>query len=71
MKVTALIDDDLIAEVKRIAKAKNITQGLVTALKYYVDRHKIDEVIAQVEQEPFQFRDGFTAYGKRDANRDR
>ena len=71
MKVTALVDDDLIAEVKRIAKAKNITEGLVTALKYYVDRHRIDEVIAEVEREPFQFREGFTPYGNRDQNRDR
>ena len=70
MKVTALINDDLIEEVKKISGGKNITESIVTALKYYVYQNKIEYVIDELEKEPMQFKEGFAPYGFRKLNRD-
>lgn len=71
MKVTALIDDKLIEDVRKTSGGKNITESIVIALKYYLDAKKIDEVIYKIEEEPFVFQEEFTAYGIRKSNRDR
>ncbi len=71
MKVTALIPDDLIEDVKRLSGGKNITESLIIAIKHYVNSKRLDEVIQQVKEEPLQFREGFTAYGIRKLNRNR
>ena len=47
MKVTALIDDELIQEVMKLSGAKNITEALKIALKDYRSR-KIRMVISFV-----------------------
>jgi hypothetical protein len=69
MKVTALINDDLVNSVVKLSNGKNITDGLVIALEDYVYRKKIDLLINQLQNEPLQFQDGFTAQGIRDLNR--
>ncbi len=71
MKVTALIPDELIEDVKRLSGGKNITESLIIAIKHYVNSKRLDEVIQQVKEEPLQFREGFTAYGIRKLNRNR
>jgi len=55
MKVTAIINDDLVKTVMNISHSKNITEGLVIALEDYVYRKKIEELITEVENEPLQF----------------
>lgn len=71
MKVTALIPEDLIEEVKKATGGKNITESLIIALKSYLASRKIDYLIDQVQQEPLQFHEDFTAYGIRKINRNR
>ena len=56
MKVTAIINDDLVQSVVKLTHGKNITEGLVIALEDYVYRKKIEELIAGIENEPLQFR---------------
>ena len=58
IKVTALIPDDLINNVVKLSKGKNITDSLSIALEYYVHRKKIE-----------QFQEGFSAEGIRELNR--
>lgn len=70
MKVTALIDDQLVNEVKKVSGGKNITQSIVIALQYYLDNQKIYNVIEEIDKEPLQFNDDFTAYNIRRINRD-
>ncbi|MEQ9424829.1 MAG: type II toxin-antitoxin system VapB family antitoxin [Cyclobacteriaceae bacterium] len=70
MKVTALIDDELIEKVKKISGGKNITESITIALKYYLQHKNLDELMDNVEKEPLQFREDFTAYGIRKINRD-
>ena len=70
MKVTALIDDQLIKEVKQVSGGKNITESLVIALKYYLSNQKIYNAIEEIDKEPLQFNEDFTAYNIRKINRD-
>ena len=69
MKVTALINDDLVNNVVKLSKGKNITESLVIALEYYVYRKKIEQLIEDVDKEPLQFEEGFSAKEVRELNR--
>lgn len=56
MKVTAIINDELVQTVVKLSHGKNITDGLVIALEDYVYRKKIEGLINDIENEPLQFR---------------
>ncbi len=71
MKVTALIPDALIEQVKRATGGKNITESLIIALNAYLDAKKVDYLIDSLEKEPLQFNEDFEAYGIRKINRNR
>ncbi|ELR71566.1 hypothetical protein C900_02481 [Fulvivirga imtechensis AK7] len=71
MKITALIPEDLIEEVKKATGGKNITESLIIALKAYLAHRKIDYLIDQVQKESLQFNEDYTAYGIRKINRNR
>jgi len=68
MKVTALIPDELIQEVKKISGGKNITESLIIALKSYVQNQKMEKLYDAIEQEPLTFREDFIPYKR---NRER
>jgi len=69
MKVTALIPDDLITEVKHYAGGKNLTDSLIVALEEWVSLRKIKELNKQVKKKPLQFIDDFSADSVRLINR--
>ena len=69
MKVTALINDDLIKNVVKLSKGKNITDSLAIALEDFVYRKKIEQLIEEVDKEPLQFQEGYSAEGIRELNR--
>ena len=69
IKVTALIPDDLVNNVVKLSKGKNITDSLAIALEYYVYRKKIEQLIEDVDKEPLQFQEEFSAEGIREFNR--
>ena len=70
MKVTALIDDQLIEQVKQKTGGKNITESIVIALKHYLNQQKVYDVLDELDKEPLQFNEDFTAYNIRKINRD-
>ena len=41
MKVTALIPDDLVNEVKEVASGKNLTESLIIALRDWLNIQKL------------------------------
>lgn len=55
MKVTALISDNLISEVKRYAKGKNLTESLTIAIKEWTDLKRIKELNDFVKEKPLEF----------------
>lgn len=69
MKVTALIPESLIADVKSLTNGKNITDSLIKALTEWVNIKRINELNLRVSEEPLTFRKGFTAESVRETNR--
>jgi hypothetical protein len=67
MKVTAIIQDELIEEIMAKTKAKNITESLKTALTEWLRMQKIKELNMQVAESPLDFKYG--AEEIRDINR--
>jgi hypothetical protein len=55
MKVTAMIEDNLIEDAIKYSKAKNITQAVKAALQEYIAIEKTKELNALVEKENLEF----------------
>jgi len=70
MKVTALLPDDIVQEVKKLSGGKNITESILIALREYIAQHRIKKSIQRVKDKPLQFRDGYTAEKVRNLNRE-
>ena len=60
MKVTALIPDNLIQEVKEYTKGKNITESLIKALSEWIKMQKIKELNTTISNKPLKFRKDFS-----------
>lgn len=69
MKVTALIPNTLIDEVKTLSNGKNITDSLIKALTEWVNIKKINELNQQVADKPLEFKPNFDAEKIRNINR--
>lgn len=69
MKITALLPDDLVDEVRKLTKAKNTTESLISALSEWVAIQRIKELNKEVEQHPLVFEEGFSATSIRGINR--
>ena len=69
MKVTALLPDELMNEVKELTHAKNTTESLITALTDWVSSQRIKQLNAKVKKSPLKFKDGFTSESVRKINR--
>lgn len=69
MKVTALIPDELVSDVKRLTQGKNITDSLIKALSDWVSIQKVKSLNSKVSKTPLEFKDGFNAKSVREINR--
>ncbi len=69
MKVTALIPDQIVKEVKHFAKGRTLTDSLVVALQEWISLKKIHELNSSIKQSPLNFSDGFSALKVRSLNR--
>jgi hypothetical protein len=70
MKITALVPEELIDEVKKYSGGKNITESLIIALNDYINRQKIKKSIQKVKKGPLEFNSEFTADRVRRLNRE-
>jgi len=71
MKVTAIIPDQLIEEVKKVSGGRNITDSLIVALREWLEIRQIRELNAKVTKRPLSFHKGFSAGSIRELNRKR
>ena len=71
MKVTALIPDDIINEVKKYAGGRTLTDSLIVALKEWLSIIKIKRLNRQIAISPLQFKDDISASKIRSINRKR
>ena len=69
MKVTALMDDQLIDDVRVFSGGKNITESMVIALTEWLKIQKLKRLNNELESTPLRFADGFTADTARKLNR--
>ena len=61
MKITVILSDDLIDEVKHYSKGKNITESMFIALKDRVAIQEIKELNHKIIKGPLKFKKGFSA----------
>ena len=71
MKVTALIPDALVEDVKKLSKGKNITDSIVIALREWIALQKIKTINQKIRKSPLKFSPGFSAESVRALNRKR
>jgi len=60
MKVSAILPDDLIDEIKHYSGGKNITESLVIALKDWIALQKIKQLNQEIEKQPLKFKKDFS-----------
>ena len=58
MKVTAIISDDILNEVRKYTKGDNLTECIRMALEEWIAQKKIRELNDMVRKEPLEFADG-------------
>jgi hypothetical protein len=69
MKVTALIPDKIIHDVREYTKGKNITESLLIALNEWLAYKHIQNLHNRIDKNPLAFTDDFAAETVRDLNR--
>lgn len=69
MKVTALIPDDLINEVKELSGGKNITEALMISLTEWRAIKRVKALNEEIKKTPLAFRAKFKAENVRKLNR--
>lgn len=69
MKVTAIISDDLIEEVKKHSRGRNLTESLTIALKEWLAAKKIKDLNNMIKESPLEFNPDLSANKIRDINR--
>lgn len=70
MKITALVPESLMDEVRKYSGGKNITESLIIALTDYTNRQKLKKAIQKLKRNPLEFADDFSAEKIRKINRD-
>jgi hypothetical protein len=70
MKVTALIPDKLIDDVKKLTGGSNITESIIIALNEFTSRQKVLRTAQKIKKQPLSFRDDFSASRIRKLNRE-
>ena len=58
MKVTAIIADELVNDVKAYTRSSTVTEAITIALKDWVDIYNIKELNKQIKQNPINIRNG-------------
>jgi hypothetical protein len=61
MKVTAILPDALIRDVREYTGGKNITDSLIKALTDWLYAKRIEKLNQELKNEPLQFKEGFSA----------
>jgi len=71
MKVTALIPNSVINEIKKLTGGKNTTDSILIALREWIAIQKIKALSQKSKKTPLKFAPGFSAEKIRILNRKR
>jgi hypothetical protein len=69
MKVTAILSDELISDVKKLTGGKNITDSLEKALTEWIKIAKLKKLNKKLSENPLSFKEGFSAEKVRKLNK--
>ncbi len=69
MKVTALIPDEIVRSVQKQTGSKTITEGLVIALRQWLETQQLRSLNRELKKKPLKFRAGFRPEQARELNR--
>jgi hypothetical protein len=69
MKITTILSEELVNEVKKYSKGKNITDSLKIALREWIELKHITELNENISKKPIRFTEGITAQKIREINR--
>lgn len=69
MKVTALIPDELIADIRQISGEKTLTDALILALGEWTSIEKLKRLNKEISSHPLEFQEGYDAESIRKLNR--
>jgi len=58
MKVTAIIDDNLVNNVKAYTRSSTVTEAITIALKDWLDMYKIKELNKSISENPIFIENG-------------
>ena len=58
MKVTAIIDDDLVNNVRLYTRSSTVTEAITIALKDWLDNYNIKELNKKISQNPIYIDNG-------------
>ena len=58
MKVTAIIADDLVNNVKAYTRSSTVTEAITIALKDWVDIYNIKELNKKIRKDPIEIKNG-------------
>jgi Lhr-like helicase len=58
MKVTAIIADDLVNNVKAYTRSSTVTEAITIALKDWLDIYNIKELNTRISQNPINIENG-------------
>lgn len=56
MKVTAILPDNLISEIKKLSHGKNITESLKIALNEWVYTQHLKHLNSEIKRKPLTFK---------------
>ena len=55
MKITALVPEELIQDVKKYSGGKNITESIIIALNDYINRQRIKKSVQKIKKNQIEF----------------
>ena len=61
MKVTAIIPDEIISDVRKFTDGKNITDSLIKALNDWLYAKRIENLHDELSKGEVEFKEGFSA----------
>ncbi len=61
MKVTAIIPDNIVKDVKEFTGAKNTTESLIQALNDWLYQKRLQKLNETLKKDPVEFKKGFDA----------
>jgi hypothetical protein len=70
MKVTAILPDDIVADVKSLTKSKKTTEALIKALSDWISSQKLRKMNSEIIKKPLVFSNDFSADLIRNINRE-